>query len=171
MHLSIRPAAPEEAGLVADLSRQTFYDTFAAQNTKEDMALFLDRQFTREALMAELGQPGNTFLLAWHGDEVAGYVRLREGPAPEGVGTAPALEIARLYAATHMVGKGVGQALMQASIEQARGKGAKALWLGVWEKNDRAIRFYRQWGFTRFAEHPFVLGNDVQTDWLMKKEL
>ncbi len=170
MSIFIRHATTGDAALIADLSRQTFYDTFAAQNRPEDMALFLEQQFTRDALMEEVGAPGNTFLLAYDGAEVAGYARLREGAAPLG-GNVAALEIARLYVVKSSIGKGVGKVLMQACINMAKEKGKKMVWLGVWENNERAIAFYTQWGFEKFSEQPFVLGYDVQTDWLMKKDI
>jgi diamine N-acetyltransferase len=170
MSLIVRYATVADAELVADLSRQTFYDTFAAQNTKEDMELFLNHQFTKAGLMAEVGAPGNIFLLAYDNDAVAGYARLREGSMPDGSSTA-ALEIARLYVLQSMIGKGIGKALMQSSIEIAKAKGKQVIWLGVWEKNERAKAFYTLWGFEKFSEQPFILGQDVQRDWLMKKEI
>lgn len=171
MNLSIREATKEDAILIADLSQQTFYDTFAADNTKEDMDLFLNKQFTKGRLMLEVGAPENTFLLAYYKDEVAGYAKLREGKQPKSLGTKNALEIARLYAVTSMIGKGVGKALMQACINIAKTRGKEVIWLGVWERNQRAIAFYQKWGFEKFDEWNFLLGKDVQRDWLMKKYL
>lgn len=168
MDISIREATKKDAALIADLSRQTFYETFAAQNTPADMEKFMREQFTRSALMDEVGAPGNTFLLAYVNDHPVGYVRLRE--MVNDVNT-DSLEIARLYAATAMMGKGVGKALMQACIDIAHAKKKKRLWLGVWEKNARAIWFYTAWGFEKVGEHDFVLGNDVQCDWIMEKQL
>lgn len=168
MDIVIREATTADAALIADLSRQTFYETFAAQNTPADMEQFLREQFTRAALMAEVGAPGNTFLLAYSNQEPAGYARLRENGADAAKNS---LEIARLYATTAMIGKGVGKALMQACIEIARARGKGAVWLGVWEKNERAIRFYTAWGFEKVGEHAFVLGRDVQQDWIMEKKL
>jgi ribosomal protein S18 acetylase RimI-like enzyme len=108
-------------------------------------------------------------LLAYHNTEVAGYARLREYNIPPGIGTIHTLEIARLYAVSSMIGKGVGSALMEKSIELAKEKQKTCVWLGVWQENQRAIDFYIRWGFEKFAAHDFVLGNDVQKDWLMKK--
>ncbi len=171
MNLTIREATREDAVLIADLSQQTFYDTFAADNTKEDMDLFLNKQFTKGRLMLEVGAQGNTFLLAYYGEEVAGYAKLREDKSPKSLGTKNALEIARLYAVHSMIGKGIGKALMQACIDTAKQKGKEVIWLGVWERNVRAISFYEKWGFEKFDEWDFLLGNDVQRDWLMKKPL
>ena len=171
MEVSLRYATRKDALLIADISRQTFYDTFAAQNTKEDMDKFLEEQFTRGRLIMEVGAKENTFLLAYAGEEVAGYVKLRDGKRPKTLGTEPALEIARLYCTASMVGKGIGKLLMQTSIDIARERDKKLVWLGVWEKNQRAIDFYNKWGFTKFDETDFLLGNDLQRDWLMKREV
>jgi ribosomal protein S18 acetylase RimI-like enzyme len=169
--IRIKEATTADAGLIADLSRKTFYDSFAADNTTENMDKFMNEQFTREKLMEEVGAAGNVFLLAYMGDEVAGYVRLRVTPNPILTDNSSAIEIARIYAVQHSIGKGVGSALMQRCIDIARQKNAGVIWLGVWEKNQKAISFYTKWGFEKFGDHMFMLGNEAQTDWLMKKVL
>jgi diamine N-acetyltransferase len=171
MSLSIRYATKEDAALIADISRQTFYETFAADNTKDDMDKFLNQQFTKGRLMLEVGSAENTFLLAYKDNEVAGYVKLREANVPKSLNNSNALEIARIYSMVGMIGKGVGKLLMQSSIDIAKEKRKEVLWLGVWEKNQRAIDFYTKWGFEKFDETNFLLGNDMQKDWLMKKYL
>jgi len=171
MEITIRYATQDDAELIADLSQQTFYDAFIAENSQEDMQKFLKEQFTKGRLMLEVGAHENIFLLAFIGDEVAGYVKLREGKQPKGLGTNNALEIARIYCTTACIGKGVGMAMMQKCIDIAKEKGKELVWLGVWEKNQRAIEFYNRWGFEKFGEQDFLLGNDLQNDWLMKKEL
>jgi ribosomal protein S18 acetylase RimI-like enzyme len=169
MTISVRQASKEDAVLIADISRQTFYDTFAADNTAEDMELFLSTQFTRGKLIMEVGALGNIFLLAEEEGRVAGYVKLRESRPPRSLGNNKAIEIARLYSVVDKIGKGVGKLLMQASLDWAKQKGAEVVWLGVWEKNQRAIDFYTKWGFEKFDETDFLLGKDVQRDWLMRK--
>jgi diamine N-acetyltransferase len=171
MSFSIRYATKKDDELIADISRQTFYETFAADNTKEDMDKFLNEQFTKGKLMLEVGAAENTFLIAYYNGEVAGYVKLREARVPGSLGTTNAMEIARLYAMKHMIGKGAGKVLMQCGIEIAKGKSKEMVWLGVWEKNQRAIDFYTKWGFEKFDEADFLLGNDIQKDWLMRKRL
>ena len=166
MEIEIKTATKADAELIADLSRTTFYETFAAQNTAADMENFFKEQFTREALMAEVGAAGNIFLLAYTENKAVGYARLRENKNED-----DRIEIARLYATTAMVGKGVGKVLMQACITLAQQKGKKTVWLGVWEKNERAISFYKAWGFEKVGVHDFVLGTDVQQDWIMEKTL
>ncbi len=169
--LTIRMATARDAGLIAEMSRQTFYETFAAQNTQENMDKFMNQQFTREALMREVSAPGNIFFLAFDGHEAVGYVRMRENNNPPELQHEKAIEIARIYAATHRIGKGIGKALMEKAVEIARERGMDTIWLGVWEQNQRAIEFYSKWGFQKFNTHVFLLGDDPQTDWLMKKSL
>lgn len=171
MSIVIREATIEDAKLIADISHQTFYDTFAAYNRKEDMDKFLNQQFTKGKLIMEVGAKENTFLLAYNHNEIAGYVKLRDERVPLSLNNRNALEIARIYAMNNQIGKGVGSILMQACIDIAKQKNKELLWLGVWEKNRRAIQFYTRWGFEKFDETDFLLGDDVQKDWLMKKKI
>jgi ribosomal protein S18 acetylase RimI-like enzyme len=171
MNFTLRHATKDDAVLIADISRQTFYDTFAEHNTEADMTKFMDEQFTKGRLMLEVGALGNTFLLAYDGTEVAGYLKLREGRKPAGLNGAPALEIARLYVTKPYIGKGAGRLLMQAALDTAKEMGKEVVWLGVWEHNQRAIDFYSAWGFEKFGECDFLLGDDLQHDWLMRKKM
>ncbi len=171
MDLTVRYATNNDATLIADISRQTFYETFAAENRKEDMDKFLREQFTKGKLIMEVGNMENIFLLANSGDDVAGYAKLREAKEPEKLKNVKTMEIARIYAMPNMIGKGVGNLLMKTSISIAKEKGKEVIWLGVWEKNIRAIDFYKKWDFEKFDVSDFLLGDDVQCDLLMKKEL
>jgi ribosomal protein S18 acetylase RimI-like enzyme len=171
-NITIRIATNKDAALIADLSHETFYNAFAPLNTKEDMDKFMGEVFTRDNLMAELNLPDNIFLLAYADNEIAGYVRIRDKNIPEvPLGTNNIIEIARIYTVSSGTGKGIGSALMKECISIAEEKKREYLWLGVWEKNDKAIRFYERFGFKKFGEHDFVLGNDVQTDWLMMRKV
>ena len=169
--VNIRIATKDDASLIADLSRSTFYETFASQNSTENMDKFMNEQFTREKLMREVGAQHNIFLVAEIEGEAVGYARMREVPNPKELNGLPAIELARIYSVQSRIGKGIGSALMKKCIEVAQQEKKQVLWLGVWEKNQHAISFYERWGFEKFSEHEFVLGNDVQTDWLMKKTL
>jgi len=171
MSVTFRFAGKKEAEFLADLSRQTFYDTFASQNTREDMDKFMNEQFTKEALMKEVENKENIFLLASVENEIAGYVKMTEGKIrPEFAGV-PSIEIARIYAVNKMIGKGVGSALIQKCFDIALEMKKQWIWLGVWKENKVAIDFYKRWGFEIFGEQDFLLGNDPQKDWLMKKSL
>ena len=139
------------------------------QNTPENMDKFMNEQFTRENLIKEVGAEHNIFLVAELEGETVGYARLREVPNPAELDDLAAIELARIYSVQSRIGKGVGSALLERCIEVAAGQKKQVIWLGVWEKNQHAISFYERWGFEKFSEHEFILGDDVQTDWLMKK--
>ena len=140
------------------------------------MARYLAEAFTPDRQAAEITDPAGTVLLAERsgtsGDaELVGYVHLVSGPAPAAVqGPAP-LELKRLYVARAWHGQGVAQALMDAALDAARARGAQTMWLGVWERNPRAVAFYRKYGFTRVGEQTFVLGADAQTDRVLARSL
>jgi ribosomal protein S18 acetylase RimI-like enzyme len=161
-----------DAPLIADLSRRTFIDTFGPHNSRENMDQFLRLQFSREKLIDQVGALRNTFLLAWMDDKVSGYARLYESTdLPPALAGTKAMEISRLYTEKDVIGKGVGRALMDACCHFARENGKEWIWLGVWEHNRRAIAFYEKMGFTIFDRHIFLLGQDLQYDWSMKKKL
>jgi ribosomal protein S18 acetylase RimI-like enzyme len=164
-------ATPDDAEFIADLSRKTFYETFAGHNTAGDMNKFLDEQFTRKKLIHEVSDPKNIFFFVCSGEEVMGYTKLKESATPVELGNIPSLEIARIYVLEKSIGSGVGAFMMQQCIDIAGKKNKNLLWLGVWEHNTRALNFYKRWGFEIFGEQDFLLGDDVQKDWLMKKEL
>ncbi|MFI5186995.1 MAG: GNAT family N-acetyltransferase [Chitinophagales bacterium] len=171
LDITIKFATETDAELIADLSHKTFYDSYARYNSKANMDKFLNEQFSKQKLIEEVSQPWHIFFLAFMAGEPAGYVKLREGEVPLDLIGQSCIEIARIYSVQHAIGKGVGSALMQTCIDTARQKGKKNLWLGVWPKNQRAVDFYTKWGFEKFGEHNFLLGDELQTDWLMKKEL
>jgi diamine N-acetyltransferase len=168
---TIRYATVEDAELIADLSRKTFHETFGYVNTKENIDKFMTEKFSREKLINEVTEPGNTFFLAFDSDTPVGYVRMREGKKfPEFEGK-DSIEIARIYSINTYLGTGVGQQMMRQCIFIAKELKKEIIWLGVWEKNPRAIAFYTKWGFEKFGGHDFLLGDDQQKDWLLMKNL
>jgi len=171
--MNILPVTNEQKGLLAEMSRQTFFDTFSSHNSAEDMQLFLENQFSREQLEAEPDLPDNFFFIAWKGEVPLGYMRLRywEKAPYEVLPDETTMEITRLYATKNAIGTGVGKSMMEFALNFAKDNNRNWIWLGVWEKNDRAIQFYRKWGFEKKGNHKFLLGNDLQTDWLMLKDL
>lgn len=179
MPTRIRPATVADASRLSDLAAATFRDTFERDNTPEDMARYVAEAFTPERQAAEIADPASIVLLAEHGGgagesggaELVGYAHLVAGAAPAAVvGPAP-MELKRLYVARAWHGQGVAQALMDAALDAARARGAETLWLGVWERNARAAAFYAKYEFARVGEHAFVLGGDVQTDWILARPL
>ncbi len=168
----LRLGTLHDAILLSELARSTFYDTFAEHNIESDMQLYLSKNYSVSQLTHEIEDPSSTFLIAFDNHTAIGFVKLRVGNMEEQIlASNRALEIARLYATKSYVGKGVGSLLMEACIDIAMKQQYATLWLGVWEHNQKAIAFYEKWGFTHCGSHPFILGNDAQTDLLMQKSI
>jgi ribosomal protein S18 acetylase RimI-like enzyme len=170
--VTIRKAMLEDVEELAQLSITTFYDAFAKDNTPENMDMHLKMYYSAEQLSTELQDDLSTFLLAYSDQELVGYVKINEHPSPDEDASLEApVELARIYTLQKMIGKGIGKALMQATIDFAKAKQKKTIWLGVWQSNEMAIAFYKRWGFEIYGDHVFVVGTDPQVDWLMKKAL
>lgn len=170
-NLDIRHARIEDARLLAELGAQTFAETFTEENTPEDMAAYLADSFSLEKLTAELTDPLSIFFIAEVDGHAAGYAKLHSGEASDGIEGQNPIELVRLYVSRKWLGRGVGQALMQRCINEGRAKGFQTIWLGVWERNHRALAFYRKWNFREVGEHIFQLGSDAQRDILMQRAI
>lgn len=131
----------------------------------------MNEQFTKEQLEQEVLNSPDLFALLYHAEIPIGYLRLRLTHTPPELESTNALEIARIYVLEEWKGKGSGTRMMEYVHTFAVQHGFQVIWLGVWEKNEPAIRFYMKWGFQQFSKHDFLLGTDVQCDWLLKKEL
>ncbi len=153
------------------IGKQTFYETFAAGNTEENMTKYLDEGFSAEKLTTELNDNNAEFYFATLDDNVIGYLKLNFGQSQTELQDDKGLEIERIYVLKEFHGKSVGQLLYNQSIKIARQKNMDYVWLGVWEENPRAIHFYKKNGFVEFDKHIFKLGNDEQTDIMMKLKL
>ena len=169
--IATRLARPDDAALLTELGASTFAETFESVNTPDDFLAYMAVAFGEDLQRAELEDPDTTVFFAERDGEVVGYVMLREGRVPSGVAADDALQIARLYARQKVLGRGIGAALMQRALAEAAGRGRDAVWLGVWERNERAIRFYESWGFHRVGSQPFLLGSDLQTDLVMVRRI
>jgi ribosomal protein S18 acetylase RimI-like enzyme len=167
----IRRASAVDAHLLAQLAARTFQETFAADNKPEDMTAYLAAAFSPEKQAAELADPRSIFFIAEANDAAAGYAQLHAGDAPACIEGTNTIELARIYVAQEFLGRGVGEALMRACMDEASRAGHRTIWLGVWEKNERAQAFYRKWGFQVVGQHVFQLGSDPQTDLLMARAL
>lgn len=169
--ITLRLAAKPDAQIIANLSRKTFQDTFSAYNTKENMEIFLSTAFSKKKLIEEVESADNIFYLAFLNNQPAGYLKLMEEVIPPGTNYFSTIEISRIYVDVNAIGKGVGKAMMDLTINIAMEKKKHNIWLGVWEYNRKAIDFYQQYGFEKFGTHIFMLGHDAQTDWLMMKKI
>ena len=171
VHVTIRRANSDDATLLAELGAHTFQETFAADNTSEDMIAYVAANFSIAQQAGELAHPASTFLIAEVDGQAAGYAKLHAGEPPKEINGAKPIELVRLYVSSEWFGRGVGEALMRACLDEARSAGHETLWLGVWEKNARAQAFYNKWDFRAVGEHIFQLGSDAQRDILMERAL
>lgn len=153
------------------ISRQTFYETFSSGNTEENMKKYLEEVFSIENLTAELNNENSEFYFAELDDNIIGYLKLNSGQSQTELKENKALEIERIYVLKEFYGKNVGQLLYEKAMQIARQTDADYVWLGVWNENPRAINFYKKNGFVEFNKHIFKLGNDEQTDIMMKLQL
>jgi len=169
--LIIRKANRADARPLSQLAEQTFRATFGALNTAENMDLHCQASYGEAIQAAEIADPNMVTLLAENEARLVGFAQLRWGTAPDCVlGQAPG-EIQRLYIAAEWQGKGIAPALMNSCLEEMRQHGSDLVWLGVWERNPRAIAFYKKFGFTEVGEQLFPLGNDPQRDIVMARSL
>lgn len=153
------------------IGRQTFYETFSAGNTEDNMKKYLEEGFSFEKLTNEINDTNSEFYFAVFETNVVGYLKINFGQSQTELQDEKAIEIERIYVLKDFHGKSVGQMLYDKAIQISRQKSADFIWLGVWEENPRAIRFYKKNGFVEFDKHIFKLGNDEQTDIMMKLKL
>jgi ribosomal protein S18 acetylase RimI-like enzyme len=167
----IRRATIDDAAALAALGRRTFLDTFGAENSQEDLAVFLDGAYAESIQREELAAPHLTYFLADAEGGPVGFALLRRDKLPAFIDDPTAIELQRLYVDRAWHGTGLAQALMATCLQHAVARGARSLFLGVWERNSRALRFYAAQGFDVVGSQVFMLGSDAQTDLVMRKRL
>ena len=168
---NIRRAQPDDASRLAEFGARTFHDSFGADNDAEDMRKHLASSFSAARQLAEIRDPDIDTLICADGDTWQGFVQLRAGKVSDGVPSEGSIELWRFYVDKPWQGAGLASALMHAAKRCARERGATTMWLGVWERNARALAFYRKHGFTVVGSQVFVVGNDPQTDHVMSCSL
>lgn len=169
--ISIRRSSPLDSVLLAELAYKTFWDAFAhhPKNAPDDLSFYMRQAFNEEQIRAELADERNIFLIAEYESEAAGYAKLITGAVEPGITAERPIELSRLYSHQRFLGKGVGQTLLDECFAIAKANGHDVMWLGVWEFNPRAQRFYEKNGFHVVGSHVFQLGEDAQTDILMER--
>lgn len=170
-NIEITKVKLNEIDQLQKIGRQTFQETFSESNSEENMKNYLEEGFSNEKLIAELNVKNSEFYFASLENEVIGYLKINFGDSQTELKDSKALEIERIYVSKEFHGKSVGQLLYDKAIEIAKEKDVEYVWLGVWEENPRAIRFYKKNGFIEFDKHIFKLGDDEQTDIMMKLQL
>jgi ribosomal protein S18 acetylase RimI-like enzyme len=169
--VSIRKISIKDLDELQRISCQTFHETFAAVNSEENMSKYLQEELSAAKLLTELGNPDSAFFFAEENNEVIGYLKLNFGNAQTELKDASAVEIERIYVLAAHQGKQIGKLLYQQAIQAAKEIKAEYVWLGVWEENRKAINFYHKNGFVEFDKHIFYLGDDAQTDIMMKLQI
>jgi ribosomal protein S18 acetylase RimI-like enzyme len=170
-NIEIKKITINDIDLLQKIGRETFYETFSTSNTEEHMQNYLAEGFSTDKLKDELNDDNAEFYFAKIENKVIGYLKLNFGTSQTELKDDKALEIERIYVLKEFHGKKVGQLLYDKAIEIAKQKKAGFVWLGVWEENPRAINFYKKNGFVEFDKHIFKLGEDEQTDVMMKLKL
>jgi ribosomal protein S18 acetylase RimI-like enzyme len=169
--LSLREAEIADLASLLDVAQTSFVQAFTEGNNPENVQAYLSQAFTQVQLEKEWRNPASTFLLASLEGKLVGYTKVNLAAAQTDVQDPDSLEVARLYTLEEVWGRGVGQFLLDAALAFAKEKGKTFVWLGVWEHNARAIRFYEKNGFKAFGSHPFPFGDEIQNDWLMRVEV
>ncbi|MCB0686106.1 MAG: GNAT family N-acetyltransferase [Saprospiraceae bacterium] len=154
-----------------NISIDTFMIAFGAVNEKENMDAYISQAFSASQLAKEIREPETTFYFAMEKETVVGYLKLNTGQAQTDLQEANSLEIERIYVLPDVQGRGIGGQMLDFAIEKALIMEKEFIWLGVWEHNHGAIRFYSSYGFSQFDQHPFMLGKDRQIDLLFRKKL
>jgi ribosomal protein S18 acetylase RimI-like enzyme len=167
--ISLRLTTPEDIPALQRIAIDTQVDTFGAFNTEANMNAYLEEAYNLASLRKELDEAGSRNCLAFLDNELAGFMRLRRSTEVDHLLGTNTIELQRLYVDTKFHGHGVGAAMMRDALQFAGRIGVDWIWLGVWERNFRAQEFYKRWGFERFSEHIFRMGDDPQTDWLLKR--
>lgn len=170
-NIEVKKATVNDVALLQQISRQTFSETFAEGNAAEDMEKYLDENFSQDKLQSELCNENSEFYFALLNEKVIGYLKVNTGESQTEIKDEDALEIERIYVLKDFLGKNVGKVLYDKAVAIAKDKNVSFIWLGVWEENLRAIRFYEKNGFEAFDKHIFKLGDDEQTDIMMKLQL
>ena len=164
----IRKATALDLETIQKMSIQTFKETFANVNTPENIATYVKESFSVKQLTTELNNVNSQFYVAYLNAEAVGYLKINVGDAQTETFNRNALEVHRIYVLRKYHGKNIGQLLLDEAKNIAQHTGVECIWLGVWEENHRALRFYTKNGFVVFDKHVFTMGNDDQTDLLMQ---
>jgi ribosomal protein S18 acetylase RimI-like enzyme len=170
-NIHIKKVIPQDIYRLQQIGRQTFLETFSSDNTEENMVTYLEESFSLPKLNTELEDNTSEFYFAELDNTITGYLKLNWGKSQTEIQDENTLEIERIYVLKDFYGKNIGQLLFQKAKDIAIQKKVNYVWLGVWEENLRAINFYKKNGFSEFSKHVFRLGNDEQTDIMMKLEM
>ncbi|NNE76108.1 MAG: GNAT family N-acetyltransferase [Pricia sp.] len=171
MQFRLQRCLPHDLEELVQISRKTFIESFEKDNNPADFKTYIESAFASERLLSELNDVDSSYYFVFKGTELVGYFKLNENNAQTDIGSPQALELERIYVSSSFQGQHIGHWMMDEVKKIAADKQKKFLWLGVWEKNRRAIEFYSKQGFFKFGTHPYYIGKDKQTDWLMRFDI
>ena len=170
-NMLIRLATLTDATRLCELSETTFRDTYTAYNTPENMDGHVAKHFSLQQIESELKDSINQYVVCEDGQDLIAFVKLVRNHSTKGLTEEKVVEIERIYVRKEFHGQQLGRKLIDFCTDWAKEQGFEVIWLGVWEHNPNAIKFYEKMGYVRFGEHTFTLGDDVQTDYVMKKKI
>lgn len=171
MTINLKRCTLEDLRILQEISYETFNDTFEHQNTPENMSAYLERAFNLKQLEKELSTISSDFFFAYVNNEVAGYLKINTNDAQSEKMGSESLEIERIYIKNKFQKLGIGKYLLNKALEIALERDKKKIWLGVWEKNENAIAFYKKMGFVQTGSHSFFMGDEEQIDFIMTKTM
>ncbi len=171
MHLTFHRCTSSDLEQLITISRETFEAAFKEANDPTDFQNYMDFAFDRDKLLSELKIEKSKFYFVKEKEELVGYFKVNEGEAQTDVKDFDSFELERIYVVESHQGRKIGATMLQNVLELAKKEGKQYVWLGVWEENTAAIRFYQRFGFKKFDTHPYYIGKDRQTDWLMRLDL
>lgn len=171
MTIRTKKCTVEDLQALQEISIETFNATFKDQNSPENMTSYLERAFNLEQLENELSTISSEFYFVYFNNEVAGYLKININDAQSEEMCHDSLEIERIYIKNKFQRHGLGKVLFNKALEVAKEHNKKKIWLGVWEKNENAISFYKKMGFIKIGTHSFFMGDEEQTDLIMSKTL
>ncbi|WHY65092.1 GNAT family N-acetyltransferase [Neobacillus sp. SuZ13] len=171
MTINIKQCTLEDSRILKEISYETFNETFKDQNSPENMTTYLERAFNLEQLEKELSNISSQFFFVYFNNEVAGYLKVNTNDAQSEEMGDESLEIERIYIKNKFQKHGLGKYLFNKAMEIAMERHKKKIWLGVWEKNENAISFYKKMGFVQTGAHSFYMGDEEQMDFIMTKTL
>lgn len=171
MPIKFQKCSNSDLDKLVEISRKTFEEAFEKDNDPEDFNTYIDKAFKKSNIEQQLLNPHSTFYFVYNDKVLVGYFKLNENDSQTDVKSEESIELERIYVLKEFQGNRIGEQILHKTLELASQKVKKFIWLGVWQKNTNAIRFYEKHGFVKFGTHPYYIGRDKQTDWLMRFDL
>jgi GNAT superfamily N-acetyltransferase len=164
-------ADASQSGLISELARKTFIETYADLSNPDNLQLYVESHFTEELINEEFTNPAFRFYIAWINNTAVGFTKIRKDRQPKGITGKRCLEIERIYVLQEFQGFSIGKELMKLAKQIAKDEGDQVIWLQVWQQNEKAIQFYRKSGFVVYETHTFDFGKEIHQDFLLRFDL